>query len=329
MILTRTPYRLSLFGGGTDYEAWYKEHGGLIIGAAFKQYCNIFCRKLPPFFEHKTRVVYSKTELVNDNRDIVHPSIRGCLAMLGITDGLEIHHDGDLPARSGVGSSSAFTVGLLLALHALRHEMLTKAQLADEAINVEQKVLGETVGIQDQILTAHGGLQVIEIERSGKYSIEPLILPAEYEESLEKHLLLGFTGVSRTASDLASAQIQQIQKKQTRMDEILSIARRGLALFQKRADFPEIGKLLHESWLVKSRLAEGVSNPELEAMYQAAMRAGAFGGKLMGAGGGGFFMFLAPPEKHLQIQAALPKVRAWVPCRIHKAGAQVILHYEK
>jgi D-glycero-alpha-D-manno-heptose-7-phosphate kinase len=326
MIITRTPYRFSFFGGGTDYEAWYENNGGLIIGTTFQQYSYISCRRLPPFFEHKTRVVYSKTELVKANHEIYHPAIRGCLGLLGIEEGLEIHHDGDLPARSGVGSSSSFTVGLLLALHGLRHEMLTNRQLADEAIKVEQEVLGEHVGIQDQILTTYGGLQVINIDSAGKYSVNPLILPPDYQAGLEQHVLFGYTGISRTASEFAGAQIRKIKNQKSRMDEIHAIAEEAQKLFQKRADYKKIGDLLHKSWLIKSKLADGVTNYEISTIYKKALKAGAYGGKIMGAGGGGFFMFFAPPEKHLRIQAALPNMKAWVPCKFEKGGAQVIFH---
>jgi D-glycero-alpha-D-manno-heptose-7-phosphate kinase len=326
MIITRTPYRISFFGGGTDYEAWYEDNGGLIIGTAFDQYCYISCRKLPPFFEHKTRVVYSKTELVQFNHEIEHPAIRGCLEFIKMEDGLEIHHDGDLPARSGVGSSSAFTVGMLLALHSLRNEMLTKRELADEAIKVEQDVLGENVGIQDQILTAYGGMKVVKIHTDGSYDVDPLILPADYQHEMDRHVLLGFSGQSRIASELAGAQIKNIRSKKTRMDEIHSIAEDALVLFRKRASFEKIGKLLHQSWLVKKKLADGITNKELSDVYDTAKKAGAYGGKLLGAGGGGFFMFFAPPEKHLRIQDALRHMKVWVPCKFQKSGAQVVFH---
>ncbi|MDD2708935.1 MAG: kinase [Verrucomicrobiae bacterium] len=329
MIITRTPFRVSFFGGGTDYEPYYSRHGGVIVGASFHRYCYITCRPLPPFFEYKTRVAYSLIECVNEPREIKHPSIRGCLTYLGVRDGLQIHHEGDLPARSGLGSSSAFTVGMLLALHTLRHEMPTRRMLADQAIEVEQKVIGENVGIQDQILAAHGGMQVIDISPNGDYEVSPMILPPDYHDALEQHVLLGFTGLTRNATELAGAQIKMLKDNTSTMREIHDIARRALELFRQRAEFSKIGELLDASWRVKRTLANGLSNDSIDQMYEAARKAGAFGGKLMGAGGGGFVMFLAPPYRHLQIQEALPGIRVWVPFRFEKGGAQVIFHTDE
>ncbi|MBF0240375.1 MAG: kinase [SAR324 cluster bacterium] len=212
MIITRTPYRLSFFGGGTDYRPWFEEHGGLIIASAMARYCYLTVRTLPPFFEHKTRMVYSKIESVQTIDEIVHPSIKNCLKFLNIEDGLEIHHDGDLPARSGIGSSSSFTVGLLHALHALNYRMVSQRQLADEAIHVEQTLIGENVGIQDQIMAAFGGLQIIEMGPGAHYTTRQLILPPDYLKNLEDHILLGFSGISRESSKFAHTHIENIQQ---------------------------------------------------------------------------------------------------------------------
>lgn len=326
MIITRTPFRLSFFGGGTDYPAWYTAHGGLVVGTALARYCYLSCRRLPPFFDHKTRLVYSKIESVRDRREIRHPAVRGCLEFLDFDDGLEIHHDGDLPARSGIGSSSSFTVGLLLALHGLRHEMWTKQALADEAIKVEQEVLKENVGIQDQILAAYGGFRVIEMGPGVTYRVLPLMLPPDYLKSLEAHILLGFTGLTRVASDVARAQIENIENGSSRMEEIHAIAKEALDLFDRRADFERIGKLLSHSWDVKRSLATGVTSAEIDDLHDIARRAGAFGGKLLGAGGGGFVMFLAPPERHARIKAALAALRVWVPSTLDTDGARVVFH---
>ncbi len=326
MIITRTPFRLSFFGGGTDYRPYFSEHGGLVIGTTFQRYCYISCRSLPPFFDYKTRIVYSKTELVQSNDDIQHPAIRGALSFLKIRDGVEVHHDGDLPARSGLGSSSTFTVGLLLALHAMRHELPTKIKLADEAIKVEQDVIHENVGIQDQILAAHGGFRVIQIERNGDYNAASFILPPEYMQALEEHVLLGFTGVTRNATDLAGQQMKTIESGKSRMSEIHDIAKDALTLLNRRADILEIGSLLDKSWRLKRTLAPGVSNGEIDDLYETARKAGAYGGKLLGAGGGGFVAFLAPPYQHQKIMDALKQIRVWVPFKFDKTGAQVIFH---
>jgi D-glycero-alpha-D-manno-heptose-7-phosphate kinase len=329
MIITRTPFRLSFFGGGTDYKAWYSEHGGLSIGTTFQKYCYISCRPLPPFFEYKTRVVYSKTELVHNNHEVHHPAIRGCLKYLGVEQGLEIHHDGDLPARSGLGSSSSFTVGCLMALHALRHQMPTKRDLADQAIKVEQDILKENVGVQDQIFAAYGGMQVIQIDRNGDYEVAPLILPPDYARAVEEHVLIGFTGQTRMATNLAGAQIESIQKGKSRMDEIHAIAKEALKCFTAKADLPKVGELLDASWRLKRSLASGVTTDSIDQMYETARKAGAYGGKLLGAGGGGFIMFFAPPYRHEQIKEALSEIKVWVPFKFDKTGAQVIFHTDE
>ncbi len=329
MIITRTPFRVSFFGGGTDYRAWFSKNGGFVLGTTFQRYCYISCRPLPPFFEYKTRVVYSQTECVNDPTEIRHPAIRGCLTYLRMKDGLEIHHDGDLPARSGLGSSSAFTVGFLLSLHALRHRMPTKRDLADEAIKIEQEILKENVGIQDQILAAHGGMCAIRIDRNGDYEVSPVILSPDYVQTLEGHILLGFTGLTRNATDFAGAQIQRIQNGDSSMKEIHSMAHEALDLFASGADFSKIGALLHKSWQVKRSLANGITTRGMDDLYEAARNAGAYGGKLLGAGGGGFIMFIAPPDRHSQIKQALGEIKVWVPFKLDRAGAQVIFHTDE
>jgi len=327
MILTKTPFRVSFFGGGTDYPQWFQENGGLVISSAIKQYCYISIRRLPPFFEYKTRTVYSVVEEVNSHSEINHPAIRGCLEYMNIQDGLEIHHDGDLPARTGIGSSSSFTVGMLLALHSLNRQMITKKELADEAIKLEQEVMGEDVGIQDQILASFGGFQVLEMGPGDQYNLSPLLLPFDYLQNFEQHILLAFTGISRFATKYAKKQIHNILSGNTKsqLTEMLSITREALDLFSKQESLRKIGKLLDYSWQLKRSLAEGVSNSSTDELYASAKKAGAYGGKILGAGGGGFVMFLAPPEKHQAIKDAL-KLKVWVPYKIDTVGAQVILH---
>jgi D-glycero-alpha-D-manno-heptose-7-phosphate kinase len=328
VLITKTPYRLSFFGGGTDYRPWFEKHGGLIIASAMARYCYLSVRYLPPFFEHKSRIVYGKVEHVNSNHEIVHPSVKHCLDFLEIDAGVEIHYDGDLPARSGIGSSSSFTVGLLHALHALQHKMVTKKTMADEAIKVEQVLLKEDVGIQDQIMAAHGGLQIIEMGPGNRYSVRPLIIPPDYLNMLEQHVLLGFTGVERFSAMFATAQVQNIKKGESIdcLSEIQGIAKEALGLFMKNAYLDEIGKLMDHSWRMKKQLAQGVSNDAINDLYTTAKQAGAFGGKLLGAGGGGFIMFLAPPEKHDAIKQALSHMKVWVPFKIDATGSQVIFH---
>jgi D-glycero-alpha-D-manno-heptose-7-phosphate kinase len=328
MIISKTPFRLSFFGGGTDYRPWFEENGGLIIASAIARYCYITLRELPPFFDHKTRAVYSKIESVISNDEVSHPSIRNCLKHLNIQEGLEIHHDGDLPARSGTGSSSSFTVGLLNALHAFKYEMCSSRQLADEAIYVEQNLIKENVGIQDQIMAAHGGLQLIKMGPGPDYSVSPLIIAPDYLKALEEHILLGFSGVSRYSEKYAKAQVDNINNGSSngKLREMQSIAEEALALFQKQANLDEIGDLLDKSWQLKQQLAENLSNRTLNGIYEIAKKNGAFGGKLSGAGGGGFFWFLAPPYRHEKIKSELKNINVWVPFKIDKAGSQIIFH---
>ena len=328
MIITRTPYRLSFFGGGTDYNSWFEENEGLVLAVGLAHYCYLTVRYLPPFFEHRSRVVYGKEENVMKNGDINHPSVRGCLEYLNISDGLDIHHDGDLPARSGIGSSSSFTVGLLNALCALKQKMISMRQLAEEAIYVEQNYLNESVGVQDQIMAAHGGFRILELGPDVNWKVTKMLLPAEYTKALEEHMLLGFSGISRTAEEHAKNKVKNIKNGKTNIElqTMTALAREALQAFQKQEDFNKIGQLLDLSWQCKRQLAEGVSSDWMDDLYQTAVRNGAYGGKLMGAGGGGFFFFLAPPNKHQQIRDALSQIKVWVPFKIDNTGSQVIFY---
>ncbi|MBF0351794.1 MAG: kinase [SAR324 cluster bacterium] len=327
MIITRTPYRLSFFGGGTDYRPWFEQHGGVIIASALARYCYLTVRKLPPFFEHKTRIVYSRIESVQSVDEIIHPSIKHCLKFLNIEDGLEIHNVGDLPARSGIGSSSSFTVGLLHALHALNYRMVSQRQLADEAIHVEQRLIGEHVGIQDQIMAAFGGMQIIEMGPGDRYTTRPLILPPDYLNALENHILLGFSGISRESSQYAHTHIENIKqcKSSDILTEISSLAQDALKAFIRNDSLELIGSLLDKSWRMKRQLTHNLSNNHIDDLYETARKAGAFGGKLMGAGGGGFIFFLAPPQKHEAIKQALSSIKVWVPFKIDMEGTRVIV----
>lgn len=330
MIITRTPYRLSFFGGGTDYNSWFEKNEGLIIGSSFQKYCWITIRKLPPFFNHNTRFCYSQTEEVTDNFELKHPGARSCLKFLNIKDGLEIHHDGDLPARSGIGSSSSFTAGFLLALHAHQNKVISKRQLAEQAIYVEQKIEKQNVGIQDQIFASFGGMQVISMGPSNTFSVSPLVLPPEYKKEFSSHILLAFSGFTRYASDSAKKQIDLIQqgKVDNQLKEIHSIAKEALSLFAKNEDFKEYGRLFDQSWKLKRSLTDSISNTEIDDIYEIAIKNGAYGGRLIGAGEGGFLMFFAPPERHSQIKTALNQIKVWVPFEVDNDGAKIILYHD-
>lgn len=323
MIISRTPYRISFFGGGTDYPAWYNEHGGAVLATSINRYCYITCRYLPPFFEHKHRVVYSRTELVNSIDKIKHPSVRECLRYLQISNGVEIHHDGDLPKYSGLGTSSAFTVGLLHTLHALRGEMTDPLQLAEEAIHIERDLCGDNVGSQDQVTTAFGGLNMINFMPSRRITVRPVTLAAQRISHLQNHLLLCYTGVSRTASKIAAEQIRNVPKKTKELNAMQNMVEEGIRILTDSKDIREFGKLLHEAWQLKRSLSNSVSNDQIDAIYKKAFAAGAIGGKLCGAGGGGFVLFFVEPDKQASVITALAQY-LFVPFEFEWQGSQII-----
>lgn len=323
MIISRTPFRVSFFGGGTDYPAWYKEHGGAVLAATIDKYCYLTCRYLPPFFEHRYRVVYSHIENVLGIDEIKHPAAREVLRFLQIDRGVEIHHDGDLPARSGMGSSSSFTVGLIHALHALQGRMVSKQQLAREGITVEQELLKETVGSQDQVMAAYGGLNHVTFRQSGEITVQPLILPPARLQEFHSHLLLFYTGIKRTASDVASAYVTNLDERRRQLRIIHDLVAEGMSLLGSHTDICEFGKLLHEGWVVKRSLSGNITNSSVDAIYQEARDAGAIGGKLLGAGGGGFIMIFAPPHCHEAIKARLDRL-IHVPFSFERNGSQII-----
>lgn len=323
MIISRTPYRVSFFGGGTDYPAWYREHGGAVLSAAIARYCYITCRWLPPFFTHKSRIVYSIIEDVIRAEDIQHPAVRESLLHLGIRDGIEIHHDGDLPKMTGLGTSSSFTVGLLHALHALREETPTRMQLATEAIHVERDRCGDRVGSQDQICAAYGGLNHIRFSSDDSIAVEPVSLPADRMTEFQDSLLLFFTGFSRYSSEVVAEQLQNITKKEKELSEMAGMVDQGLGILTNGRDLADFGRLLHESWMLKRSLSTRVSTPEIDAMYETARKAGALGGKITGAGGGGFLLLFVEPDRRESVRQALSSL-LHVPFNLDHAGSQII-----
>jgi D-glycero-alpha-D-manno-heptose-7-phosphate kinase len=326
MIISRTPFRVSFFGGGTDYPDWYREHGGAVLSTAIDKYCYISVRELPPFFDHKFRLVYSFVENVKEVSEIAHPAARAVLQTMGVAKGLEIHHDGDLPARSGVGSSSAFTVGLICAIHALAGRYVSKDALANEAINVEQCVLREAVGVQDQISAAFGGFNHITFRQDGVYHVSPMVLPDDRLGSLQSHLMLFFTGISRTAAEVAQAQLDNLKHHAPEMRAMQQMVGRAMEILTSPAsDIVDFGRLLGEGWTLKRRLSDRVTNSTVDACYDAAMRAGAIGGKLLGAGGGGFMLLFVRPEQQARVQEALRSLIR-VPFKFDISGSRIVLY---
>ncbi|MFQ3593453.1 MAG: kinase [Gemmataceae bacterium] len=325
MIICRTPFRISFFGGGTDYPSWYRVHGGAVLATTIDKYCYLTCRHLPPFFEHRIRLVYRQIETCQHIHEIAHPVVREALRLLQIDGNIELHHDGDLPARSGMGSSSSFTVGLLHALHALRGEMVTKSQLTREALYLEQEVLKETVGSQDQVLAAHGGLRHVKFHPSGEISIDPLILPERRKRELESHLMLFYTGIARTAADVARSYANDLESRRRQLRIMRELVEESVDILCSGSDIGGFGELMHEGWIAKRSLSNQVSNSAVDHLYQTAREAGALGGKLTGAGGGGFLLLFVEPDRQAQVRDALGD-RIHVPFHFESEGSQIIFY---
>jgi D-glycero-alpha-D-manno-heptose-7-phosphate kinase len=326
MIITKTPYRISFFGGGTDLSQWFRENGGAVISTSIDKYCYISCRFLPKFFDHKFRFVYSQIEDILEIDDIKHPAIKGLLNYLDWKEGIELHHDGDLPARSGLGSSSSFTVGMLNALYAIRGKHISKNELAKQAIHVEQKILNENVGCQDQIAAAYGGFNKIEFYGEGSFKVSPIIIPDERLNKLQDNLLLFFTGISRFASEIEKSKIVNFSSKKTELTKMYEMVDTSIdILVNQKNNIDDFGFLLNEGWQYKKSLSNLVSNNEVDEIYTSAIKSGAFGGKLLGAGGGGFILFYAPNEMHQNIINNL-KHLIHVPFKFENLGSTVALY---
>ncbi len=325
MIISRTPFRVSFFGGGTDYPPWFREHGGAFLSVTINRYCYVMTRRLPPFFEEKGRISWAQIENVNAVDEIKNPVVREVLRYLDLEPRFDIHYHGDLPARSGLGSSSAFCVGLLNALHALHGRFVGKMALAEQAIKVEQDFIGDTVGVQDQIAAAHGGLSYYTIDQLGKVQVSPVVMAAERLADLESHVMLFYTGLSRSASDIAASQVSNMAKREAELTRIGALAQEAYGLLCSGCDIIQFGKLLDETWRMKRALSDRVSTSAIDDAYAAAMKAGAVGGKLLGAGGGGFLMVFAPPKKQERVKEALSGL-LHVPAGFDRNGSQIIFH---
>lgn len=323
MVISRTPFRVSFFGGGTDYPAWFRKHGGAVLACGIDKYCYITLRYLPPFFPHRYRIVYSKTESCNSASEIRHPAVRAVCEQFFPDRGVEIHHDGDLPARSGMGSSSSFAVGLLNAAYALTGTMTSRMQLAREAIRLEQEVLQETVGCQDQVLASYGGLHFVQFEPSGEILVRPLTISRERIRHFSSHLMLFFTGIIRTSSDVAAGYVKEIARKEAQLATYVPMVEEATRILSSSNSLRPFGELLHRSWMAKRTLSPEVSSPEIDGWYEAARKSGAVGGKLLGAGGGGFLLLFAEPADQTRIREALRDLLE-IPFELDPLGSQII-----
>jgi len=312
LIITRTPLRLSFFGGGTDYPDHYLQHGGQTIGVAIDKYSYISLNPLARLFDYEIRVSYSRTELVAGPDAIQHPAVRECLRFTGIDRGIEIHYVGDLPARTGLGSSSSFTVALLHALHAFKGEYVNQEQLAREACHVEQGLIGERVGVQDQYTCAHGGLLHLRMSTSGEIGVQRVPLPAQRLGELRTHLMLVYTGMRRVAHEILEEQLDRTRQGVLVEDLRLvgNLVDQGLEVLTDGGAIARFGELLDAAWRAKQRLSSKVTSSRINAIYQRARTAGAIGGKLVGAGAGGFLLLFVPPACREGVMHALPELHS-------------------
>ena len=326
MIISRTPFRVSFFGGGTDYPVWYRENRGAVLATSINKYCYITARYLPPFFDHKYRIRYSKREEVQKISEIKHPSVRECLVFLNFDQGVEIQHNSDLPARIGVGSSSAFTVGLLNALYALKGKMVTKRQLALEAIHIEQDKIKENVGSQDQTTVAFGGFNKIEFGGEQRVQVQPITLNAKKLQIFQDHLMLFFTGFSRTASEIAGEQIKKTPEKRKELIRMAEMVDEAVSILNSsNSDITDFGRLMHETWMIKRSLTNKITTPFIDNVYEIAIKVGALGGKLLGAGGGGCILFFVKPEDQPKVKEKLKNL-LYVPFKFENLGSQIIYY---
>lgn len=326
MIITRTPMRISFFGGGTDLPDYYQKYGGEVLSTTIDKYLYITCRHMPPFWEYKHRFVYgSKTELVSKLDEIDHPSIRETLRFLNIEYGVDMHYNTDIPARSGIGSSSSFTVGLLNALNGLEGKISSKRQLMHDSIYIEQEMIKEPVGAQDQTAAAFGGLNHIIFRTDNEIEVRPITIPQKRVALLNSHLLLVFTGFQRYSKNIEGKKVKNIEKNLANLDEMKRYVSDALRVLNSDTDIREFGSLLNETWCKKKQLADNVTDQRIDEMYSMGLKNGAVGGKLLGAGGGGFMLFFVPPENRDKLKRAMDNYIC-VPFRFENTGSQVIYY---
>lgn len=325
MIITKTPFRMSFFGGGTDMESFFREYGGSVLSTTFDKYCYVTVRHLPRFFDYSTELSYSKIERVNDVDDIDHPAVRNAMKMLDMHE-IRLTYEADLPARSGLGTSSSFAVGMLNAFYALKGKYADKKRLADEAIYLERVLCAEAGGWQDQIAAAFGGMNRIEFNKDGTYDVKPIIIHPERKKQLNDNLLMFFTGFTRFSSEMQKAnatgyseKIKQLQQMYALVDDAERV------LEDKHSDLDDFGRLLDTTWRLKRQTGGAITTNSIDALYEKGIAAGALGGKLLGAGGGGFLVFYVQPEKQATVKEAM-KDLLFVPFQFEDGGTRVI-HY--
>ena len=322
MVITQAPFRMSFFGGGTDFPAFYEKYGGKVISTSIDKYCYVNVRHLPPFFDYANEISYSKREQVNCVDEIQHPAIREAMKFLDMRE-LTLTYDADLPARSGLGTSSSFAVAMLMAFHAIKGKYVDKKRLAEEAIYLERVLCAESGGVQDQIAAAYGGLNVISFSRDG-FQVDPIIISNKRKEQLNNNLMLFFTGFSRFSFTIQQEHEKAIYSKEKQLLEMLSLADKVEDILMN-GDLDEFGLMLDHTWRLKRSVNSTVTTSRIDEVYEAAMRAGALGGKLLGAGGGGFILLYVQPDKQERVRKALCGLKE-IPFQFETGGARILYY---
>ena len=322
MIISKTPYRISFFGGGSDYPEWYKEHGGTVLSTTINKYLYISCRELPGFFDHKYRIVWSKIENVKNINQIKHKAIKAVLKYYKFKKGFEIHYDGDLPARSGMGSSSSFVVGLINALFKLQKKQLDKEDLANKALFIEQKIINDVVGSQDQIAAAFGGFNRIYFKKNNSFKIRKIKKNKNFKK-LDENLMLIYTNINRTAHHIASSYVKNLtNRKKNYIKEIIEHVDEGQKIIES-GNIDDFGRLLNSAWNVKKKLGRAITNKKINELYNYALRNGAFGGKILGAGGGGFLLLYMKKKERIKFLNKEKKIIN-IPFNFSNEGSEII-----
>ncbi len=326
MIITKTPVRISFLGGGTDYPEYFEKHEGSVLVTTIDKYSYLSVKPLNDFFDYNIRISYTKTELVNNVEEIAHPSVRECLKFLKIYKGIEINYVGDLPARTGLGSSSSFTVGLLHALHAFKGEMVSKQQLAEEAVIIEREMIKERIGLQDQYASAFGGLLLLKFFGRNQVDVCPIAICPERRKMFNERLMLFYTGISRTAHEILKEQIEKTEDNHSKLIALNALVERGIKILcNNDKNLSEFGELLDEGWRIKKQLSVKISNEEIDRNYNLAKKVGAVGGKLLGAGGGGFLLLYVEQDKKNKVRRALSNLKE-VEFRFENEGSRIIFY---
>lgn len=325
MIITKTPFRMSFFGGGTDIESYFRENSGAVLSTSFDKYCYVNVRHLPRFFDYSTELSYSKIERVNTVDDIQHPAIRNAMKMLDMHE-IRLTYEADLPARSGLGTSSSFVVGMLNAFYALKGKYVDKKRLADEAIHLERVLCEEAGGWQDQIAASYGGFNRINFHKNGTYDVLPLVIHPDRKKELNSNLLMFFTGFTRFSSEIQKANAVGYTEKVAQLEEMFALVDDAeKVLTNKHSDLDEFGRLLDFTWQLKRQTGAAITTTGIDGLYEQGIKAGALGGKLLGAGGGGFLVFYVQPEKQEAVKVAM-KDCMYIPFTFENGGTRVI-HY--